>query len=60
MFELIKLEEPTLLFDHNQAMEDPRDGLTLFGTFDKAQVYGIRAGVIGTRDGIRRYKDWVR
>lgn len=60
MFELIKLDEPTLLFAHDQAMEDPRDGLTLFGTLDKAQVYGIRAGVIGTRDGIRRYKEWVR
>lgn len=60
MPELIKLEEPTLLFGHNQGMEDPRDGLALFGTLDVGQVYGIRAGVIGTKEGIRRYKDWVQ
>lgn len=59
MNELIHIPEPTLLFGHSQAMEDPRDGLTLFSTLDQGKVYGIRAGVIGTRDGIRRYKQWV-
>jgi hypothetical protein len=56
---LIKLSEPTLLFRHRQAMEDPRDGLTLFGPLDEGKPYGIRAGVIGTRDGIRRFKNWL-
>lgn len=56
---LIKLPEPTLLFGHDQAIEDPRDGLTLFGPLDEGKTYGVRAGVIGTKDGIRYYKEWV-
>lgn len=60
MRSLIKLPEPTLLFRHDQAMEDARDGLTLFGPLDEGKTYGIRAGVIGTREGIQRYKKWVQ
>lgn len=59
MRELIKLPEPALLFGHDQAMEDPRDGLTLFGPLDTGKPYGIRSGVLGTGDGIRRFKNWV-
>ena len=40
-------------------MEDPRDGLTLFGPLDQGKPYGIRAGVLGTTEGIRRFKGWV-
>lgn len=57
--DLIKLNEPGLLFQFGQSMEDPRDGLTLFGPLDEGKPYGIRAGVIGTKAGIRRYKKWV-
>lgn len=60
MPELIKLDEPTLMFGHNQAVEDPRDGLTLFNPLDAGNVYGVRAGVIGTPEGINRYKRWVK
>ncbi|MCI0537558.1 MAG: hypothetical protein L0Z50_20280, partial [Verrucomicrobiales bacterium] len=56
---LIHLPEPTLLFGHSQSIEDPRDGLSLFGPFDPAQTYGVRYGVIGTKDGIRRFAEWV-
>lgn len=59
MIELLKLPEPRLLFRHNQAMEDPRDGLTLFGTLDEGKPFGIRWGVIGTSGGITRFKRWV-
>src|SRR4051812_34595340 len=59
MRNLIKLKEPTLLFGHGQAIEDPRDGLTLFNPLDEGKVYGVRAGVIGTSESIRRYKQWV-
>lgn len=59
MTEMVKLPEPTLLFGHGQAMEDPRDGLTLFGPLDVGKTYGIRPGVIGTRDGIQRFWRWV-
>lgn len=59
MDNLFHIPEPTLRFDYQQGMEDPRDGLTLFGPYDSENVYAIRAGVIGTKDGIRRFKDWV-
>ncbi len=55
---LIRIPEPTLLFGYQQAIEDPRDGLTLFSPLDAGKA-SIRAGVIGTSDGIRRYRDWV-
>ena len=41
-------------------MEDPHDGLTLFGPLDAGKVHGIRAGVIGTKDGVQRYRKWVK
>jgi hypothetical protein len=56
---LVKLSEPTLLFRHEQAMEDPKDGLMLFGPLDEGKPYGIRAGVIGTKDGICRFRRWL-
>lgn len=59
MTDLIYLPEPPLLFRYEQAVEDPRDGLTLFGPLDKGSPYGIRAGVVGTKDGIRRFRQWV-
>ena len=48
---LIRLAEPKLPFGHNQAVEDPRDGLSLFGPLDKAKTYGIRPAVIGHTGG---------
>lgn len=59
MRELIWLPEPKLLFRYNQALEDPRDGLTLFGPLDEGKPYGICAGVVGTRNGIQLFKNWV-
>jgi len=57
--DLIHLVEPPMLFRYEQAVEDPRDGLTLFGPLDKGSPYGIRAGVVGTKEGVRRFCDWV-
>ena len=48
---LIRLEEPPLLFKYGQSVEDPRDGLTLFGPLDEGRPYGVRAGVIGIPQG---------
>ena len=59
MNELIKLEEPLLLFNHNQALEDPRDGLTLFGPLQGNPPYGISYGIVGTKEGIQRFYKWV-
>jgi hypothetical protein len=57
--ELIYIEEPLLQFRFNQGLEDPRDGLTLFGPLDAGKPYGIRAGVVGTADGIKRFTRFV-
>ncbi len=51
--------EPALVFGQNQTLEDPRDGLILFGPLDKGRPYGIRAGVIGTSGGIELFRSWV-
>ena len=59
MNKLIHIPEPTLLFGHSQSIEDPRDGLSLFGPFDPAQTFGVRYGVIGINTGIRRFAEWV-
>ncbi len=59
MFKLEKLKEPNILFKYNQPMEDPRDGLTLFGPLDEGDPFGIRTGVIGTKGGIRKFKSWL-
>lgn len=56
---LMHLPEPRLLFNFEQGTEDPRDGLTLFGPLDKGKPYGIRYGVVGTKDGVRRFRSWV-
>lgn len=56
---LIYLDEPHLRFRHDQAMLDPRDGLSLFGPLDNAKPHGIRWGVIGPRDAIARMRKWV-
>ena len=58
--QLLRLPEPKLLFGHNQAIEDPRDGLSLFGPLDVGRTYGIRPAVIGTRAGIDRFWRWVQ
>jgi hypothetical protein len=56
---LHKLVEPKLRFGLNQALEDPRDGLTLFGPLDEGKTFGVRPAVIGTPAGIRRFWNWV-
>lgn len=56
---LLRLKEPNLLFNYDQSLEDPRDGLSLFGPYDQGR-FGINAAVLGTRDGIRKYKAWVQ
>lgn len=55
----ILLPEPTLEFASGQRLEDPRDGLTLFGPLEVAHPYGIRLGVIGTPEGIAVFSAWL-
>lgn len=56
---LLKLSEPRLQFGHDQSLEDPRDGLTLFGPLDEGKTFGIRPAVIGTADGLQRFWKWA-
>lgn len=45
---LIHLNEPKIVFGYDQAMVDPRDGLTLFGPFSRNRMEGqINVGMIG-------------
>lgn len=53
------IAEPKILFGFNQKLEDPRDGLSLFGPVDEFKPYGISSGVVGTKDGIRKFKKWL-
>ncbi len=59
MNKLIFFEEPQLLFRYNQGMPDPRDGLSLFGPLDEGKPHGIRVGVAGTTEGIRRISAYL-
>lgn len=59
MYELIRLEEPKLQFRFEQRLEDPRDGLTLFGPLSEGAPYGLRAGVVGTSAGLDLFRRWV-
>lgn len=56
---LIYISEPKLTFGYNQKLDDPRDGLTLFGPFSKDKLAGqINIGVIGPkqqRDYLKEY-----
>lgn len=60
MKELIKIEEPKIMFGHGQKLEDPRDGLTLFGPIENNLPYGIMNGVVGTKDGLRKFQDYIK
>jgi hypothetical protein len=47
---LIHIPEPQLTFGYNQKMEDPRDGLTLYGPYSRGLYSGqINVGVIGPK-----------
>lgn len=59
MPDLQHVTEPALLFRYDQAVDDPRDGLTLFGPLDKGKPYGIRWGMIGPEDSMQRMERWV-
>jgi len=53
------IKEPYLKFAFGQDVVDPRDGLTLYGPYDKGKVPDFTVGIIGTGDGIRKCKNWL-
>jgi hypothetical protein len=58
---LIHVPEPALAFGFGQTAEHPKDGLFLFGPPASNQNPArMDIGVIGTPDGVRCYKTWVK
>ncbi|HEX8364566.1 MAG TPA: hypothetical protein VF603_04695 [Allosphingosinicella sp.] len=55
---LLTFAEPRLRFAHDQALDDPKDGLMLFGPPEKP--IGLQYGVIGTETGIRQFETWAK
>lgn len=53
-------EEPKLTFGKGQTAEDPRDGLMLFGASEVFSKNSVKAGVVGTMEGIKLYKEFVK
>lgn len=57
---LIYFSEPKLTFGYDQKMEDPRDGLTLFGAFSRNKHLGqIRIGIIGPKEQREYVKSYI-
>lgn len=59
MNQLIKIDEPKILFGFNQKLEDPRDGLSIFGPLENLKPYGIISGVVSTKEGLTKFKDFL-
>src|SRR4051794_9585186 len=48
--ELSFIPEPQLSFGYNQKTADPRDGLMLYGPFDREKIKGqVNIGIIGCK-----------
>lgn len=60
---IIYINEPSLIFANGQKAQDPRDGLLLYGPYEKWSEkfngHSISAGLIGTKDALRDYKTFV-
>ena len=57
---LLHINEPRLSFGYGQELENPKDGLFLFGPLDdRANPAEIRIGVIGTPQGLDCFDEWV-
>jgi hypothetical protein len=61
IFKVLHLPEPSLTFAHGQILEYPRDGLFLFGPTDAKKGFSAtRFGVIGTPEGVERFRRWSK
>jgi len=55
--DLVPFGEPRLRFGYEQALEDPKGGLMLFGPSEAST--GLQYGIIGTPDGLRQFEAWI-
>ena len=52
--------EPLLRFGYEQCIDNPKDGLFMFGPLiDERKPAQMRVGVVGTQRGIARFSQWV-
>lgn len=61
--EAVLLKEPRLEFRYGQCLEDPHDGLSLFGPYGlevSSHPNNLTIGVIGSPDGVRAFNQWCR
>ena len=57
--EIRAVPEPQLEFGFAQKLQYPRDGLYLYGPpSSAASISEVRYGVIGTEEGVRRFRNW--
>jgi hypothetical protein len=54
---LTPFKEPRLCFGYEQALEDPKDGLLLFGPSEASP--GLQYGVVGTPEGLLQFEAWI-
>ena len=54
------LPEPLLEFGYGQSLDDPKQGLFMFGPLDERRPSSMRVGVVGTPTGIELYKSWIK
>lgn len=59
--EIKHIAEPQLQFGFGQKLENPRDGLYLYGPpITNSAIREIHYGVIGTSQGVQRFKSWSK
>lgn len=59
----ILLDEPRLEFRHRQFLEDPHDGLSLFGPYGievSAHPRNVTVGLIGSPEGVQAFNRWCQ
>lgn len=60
------IEEPSLLFAGSQKAADPRDGLLLYGPYERwgtefrFNAFTVSAAVIGIRESLEKYRSFVK
>ena len=58
---LIHIPEPSLRFNHNQELADPRDGIMLFGPYTQEKISGqINVGLIGPEEQRNYLKEYLK
>ncbi len=61
MSKLFHVPEPKLTFGYGQKLQDPRDGLTLFGPFSRNKIRGqMNVGIIGPERQRKHFREYLQ